>query len=205
MKTNELQMKDELPVVLNILAEFYKYPNEDFYNEVASGNLDKELTSLFSKLDVQIDLKFQAICPPLKELQSQFMDLFSGIKQPCAAPVESLYKQWTTDPTAQVSIAKSKGYLMGDAALHMKYLYEQFQIEVPEGYQNMPDHLTLQLEFLAYLHECSNFETGKQFTDEHLDWLGTFLEELEKLEDNAFYLNATLVLQTFLKNYYMEI
>ncbi|UTW68982.1 molecular chaperone TorD family protein [Anaerobacillus sp. HL2] len=91
------------------------------------------------------------------------MDLFSGIKQPFAPPIESLYKQWTTDPTAQVSIAKNKGYLMGDAALHMKYLYDQYQIEVPEGFSNMPDHLTLQLEFLAFLHESGSYDTVKQF------------------------------------------
>ncbi|UTW68981.1 hypothetical protein KHA80_17400 [Anaerobacillus sp. HL2] len=78
MMTNEIQIKDELPVVLNILAEFYKYPlMKDFYNEVAHlGNIDKELKSLFSKLKLQIKPNFQTICPSLKELQLQFYGSF---------------------------------------------------------------------------------------------------------------------------------
>lgn len=92
MTSDMIQSKDELPIVLSILAEFYKYPDEDFYQEVVSRNVDKELTSLFSKLDIHIKTEFKLICPPHKELQTQFMHLFSGILKPFAPPINQYIK-----------------------------------------------------------------------------------------------------------------
>lgn len=199
--TIQLRTQEDLQKIIYIFAEVYKYPDQAYYDEVYSRQVDEELSGLFSKIKLIIEPQFKEQCPSLEELQSQFMDLFSGIKQPSAPPIESVYKVWTTDPSAKISIAKSKGYLMGDAALHMQHLYKQYQVEVPSGYENMPDHLTLQLEFLAYLHEGDNSEAIKQFIIEHLDWLDDFINELEKLDDSGFYLYATRILQTFLQNY----
>lgn len=199
--TNQLQTQEELQKIIYIFAEVYKYPDKDFYDEVNSRQVDDELLSLYSKIKLTIEPQFKEQCPSLDELQSQYMELFSGIKQPFAPPIESVYKVWTTDSTAKVSISNRKGYLMGDAALHMKHLYNQYQIEVPSGYENTPDHLTLQLEFLAYLHEGDNLDAIKQFISEHLDWLDEFSNELEKLEGSGFYLYATRLLQSFLQSY----
>lgn len=199
--TNQLRTQEELQKIIYIFAEVYKYPDKDFYDEVNSRQVDDELLSLYSKIKLTIEPQFKEQCPSLDELQSQYMELFSGIKQPFAPPIESVYKVWTTDSTAKVSISNRKGYLMGDAALHMKHLYNQYQIEVPSGYENTPDHLTLQLEFLAYLHEGDNLDAIKQFISEHLDWLDEFSNELEKLEGSGFYLYATRLLQSFLQSY----
>lgn len=199
--TNQLQSQEDLQKIIYIFAEVYKYPDQAYYDEVYSRQVDEELSALFSEIKLIIEPQFKEHCPSLEELQLQFMDLFSGIKQPFAPPIESVYKVWTTDSSAKVSIANRKGYLMGDAALHMKHLYKQYQIEVPSGYENTPDHLTLQLEFLAYLHEGDNVEAIKQFISEHLDWLDDFINDLGKLEGSRFYLYATKLLQSFLQKY----
>jgi putative dimethyl sulfoxide reductase chaperone len=199
MKTNQIHSQEELQKIIYTFAEIYKYPEIDFFEEMASQQVDDELTSFFSRVNLNIKTNLKANLSSLEELHAQFMDCFSGIKQPFAPPVESVYKVWTTDPSAQVSIAKSKGYLLGDAALHMQHLFNQFQIEVPSGFENMPDHLTIQLEFLAYLNEVNKHELMKQFINDHLDWLDDFITELEKLESAQFYLYATKLLQTFLE------
>ncbi|MCT8137549.1 molecular chaperone TorD family protein [Anaerobacillus sp. CMMVII] len=200
MMINKIHEQEELQKIIYTFAELFKYPTQDFYEEVSAGHVDEGLKSLFSNLQFDIIADLKGKCLSKENLQQQYMDLFSGLKQPFAPPIESVYKVWTTDETAQVSIAKSKGYLMGDPALHMQYLYKQFQIEVPNGYENMPDHLTLQLEFLAYLLETSNQEVIYQFIDDHLDWLDDFHNELKKIEVSDFYSHATRLLQLFLQN-----
>ncbi|OIJ17210.1 hypothetical protein BKP37_01375 [Anaerobacillus alkalilacustris] len=93
---------------------------------------------------------------------------------------------------------------MGDSAIHMKHLFKQYNISVPHGYENTPDHLTLLLEFLAFLHEGDNTLTILQFISDHLDWLQTFIDELKEVANSSFYVYVTIVFDEFLKAYYLD-
>ena len=175
-------------------AEFYKYPTKEFYEEISTGALDEFFKETMHTLNIPIKTNFQKNVPSLEMLQKSYMNCFSGFTTPFAPPIESVYKVWTTDKTAQVSIAGCKGYLMGDSALHMRHLLKQYNIEVPEGYENMPDHLTILLEFCAFLQKHTDSQQLVQFMNDHLDWIESFEEELTKLNDQSFYVYVTNVL-----------
>lgn len=177
-------------------AEFFKYPTKEFYKEIVSGEVDRFMNQTLKTLNIVHEVNLQQEVPTFPGLQQQYLNCFSGITKPFAPPIESLYKVWTKDPTAQVSIAKSKGYLMGDCALHMQHLLTQFKIDVPKGYENMPDHLTILLEFCAFLQSQGMNELLQQFINDHLDWLEMFEIELLKLdEESGFYVTITKIIR----------
>ncbi|WP_339062170.1 molecular chaperone TorD family protein [Tepidibacillus marianensis] len=124
-------------------------------------------------------------------MKQLFVRCFMGVEQPYAPPVESIYKVWTTDPTSSLSMAKSKGYFYGDPALHLKHLYQQFQLELPDEYANMPDHLTLIIEFLTFLILEGTDQQVSQLLADHFDWLDDFRTELAKVDNVGFYLDVT--------------
>lgn len=205
MSQLELKKSQLLEDFFYTFAEFYKYPTKEFYEEITSGKLDEFLREAISIMGDSVDPNFQQQVPSLEDLQENYMNCFSGIVQPFAPAVESVYKVWTNDPTAQVSIAKSKGYIMGDCALHMKHLLKQYQIELPEGYENTPDHLTIILEFCAYLQKNATDKHLKIFVNDHLDWLHLFEEELMMISDSFFYVNTTSLLREILEGYCKKI
>ncbi|WP_018952919.1 TorD/DmsD family molecular chaperone [Thioalkalivibrio sulfidiphilus] len=43
------------------------------------------------------------------------------------------------------------GNIMGQAALGMESLYQKYQLAKDSGFRDLPDHLSLQLQFIAYL------------------------------------------------------
>lgn len=200
-------IKDQKEVVEGVFitfAEFYKYPTKEFYEEISTGVLDQFLNEAFQMLNIDMKINFQQELPSLEVLQQNFMNCFSGIVTPFYPPVESVYKVWTEDSTAQVSIAKRKGYLMGDSAMHMRHLLQQYNIKVPEGYENMPDHLTILLEFAAFLYMNTEKQHVSQFVNDHLDWLNLFNDSLRSLSDSNFYIYITEVLRQFVTGLFYD-
>ena len=122
------------------------------------------------------------LLPPLSALQYFYVRCFIGIGKKSVLPVESVYKKWTEDPTARLPIAGSTGYLMGDAALHARYLLDHYGLSVPPDYQMMPDHLVLLLELAAFLLRQRTEKESHLFLAQHLDWLGPFTEALQNSE-----------------------
>lgn len=87
-------------------------------------------------------------------------------------PVESLYRPWSQ--AAGNQFGATRGLYMGDSAQHMADLYAALDIEVPEQFAAMPDHLSLELEFLALLLEAGNLQGAREFVADHLAWLGDY-------------------------------
>ncbi len=97
--------------------------------------------------------------------------LVSGM--PLAAmPVESLYKPWSSD--SRNAYGAQRGLYRGEPARHMQSVYASLDIEVPERFAAMPDHLTLELELLALLLEAGNAAAAATVAFEHLDWLDDY-------------------------------
>lgn len=170
------------------LAELFKYPEDDFLNQLLDGSVDKALHDLFHQAGYDIGE------PELKHRASGHADLkhlyaccFLGAIRPYAVPIESVYKVWTTDPSAQVSIAASKGYLMGDSAIHVRHLLEHFGLEIPSEYASMPDHLAILLELAAYFIANRPEADTAIFLADHFDWLDDFQEALVKTDEHDFY------------------
>ncbi|MCK8817018.1 molecular chaperone TorD family protein [Natroniella sulfidigena] len=181
-----------LPEIFLTIAEFYKYPDQKFYDALISDELLDELRERMEKIEVKTDcLTQQADIPDFHQFKQEYLRCFIGMDQPSALPVESIYKVWTTDEQAQINIANEKGYLMGDSALHIKHLIEGLGLEIPEEYKQMPDHLTILLELLVYTIEHCQTDEVKQFLDDHFDWLTDFKERLIEIEALPLFISIT--------------
>lgn len=134
----------------------------------------------------------------LSALQEEYARLFGGWGEKISL-VESTYKPWTTDKQCGMVFAAAKGLLMGDHALHMQELYRQSSLEVPEEFRSMPDHLVLELEFLALMYRYAADEQIEQFIADHLDWIPDLRDALTKAEPHPFYRNAVELLHRFLQ------
>ena len=196
MQNETLNRAEAIEEIYLILAEFYKFPTEEFYQEIIAGGIDQRLQELWRLAGYRsYEVELTKYVDQFPEMKQSYMQCFMGVTKPYAPPVESVYKVWTTDPSAELSIASSKGYFMGDAALHIRYLFEQFQISIPEEYKNMPDHLTLLLEFLSYLLREDRKEFAKQFIIDHFDWLDEFMQELKQLEQSSLFVEVTALVK----------
>lgn len=192
MQAYKASRKEALEEIYLILAEFYKFPTTEFYQEITNELIDNRLKKLFKLIGLNYDwINFKNEFPSFKEMKTCYLNCFLGVNQSCALPIESVYKVWTTDPEVKLAIGNGKGYLFGDSALHMLHLYEQFQLSIPEEYGNIPDHLTLLLEFLAFLIREHKDEDVYQLLIDHFDWLDDFKLELKNIENSYFYVNAT--------------
>jgi TorA maturation chaperone TorD len=135
----------------------------------------------------------------LTTLQGEYTRLFGPWGEKISL-VESTYKTWTTDKACQMVFAASKGLLMGDYALHMLELYRRSSLEVPEEYRSMPDHLVLEMEFLALMYRHAPDEQIERFIRDHLDWIPKLRGAMEKAKPHPFYRNAVELLHLFLQH-----
>lgn len=132
------------------------------------------------------------------ELQEEYRRLFAGAG-PSVSLIESSYKPWTTDPLCRLSFARQRNLLMGDSALHMAALYQSAGLELPKEFGACPDHLVLELEFLAALYRAASDREVKQFICDHLDWVPRMREKLMELRPHPYYRGAAEALDLFLR------
>jgi TorA maturation chaperone TorD len=132
------------------------------------------------------------------ELQEEYHRLFSGGEKESISLIESPHKPWTQDPECRLSFAREKGFLKGDAALHMEAIFQKLCIEVPEPFRDCPDHLVVELEFLSALYGKATDREVKQFIQDHLDWIPQLKKEMMELRSHSFYLSAIELLDLFL-------
>ncbi len=135
----------------------------------------------------------------LSILQREYTRLFGGWEEKISL-VESTYKPWTRDKGCGMVFAASKGLFLGDYAMHMLELYRQSSLEVPEEFRSMPDHLVLELEFLALMYRFASDEQIERFIEDHLDWIPELKEAVEKANPHPFYQNAVEIIHLFLQN-----
>jgi putative dimethyl sulfoxide reductase chaperone len=135
----------------------------------------------------------------LSGLQEEYERLFSQWEAERISLVESTYKPWTKDTGCGMVFAASKGLVMGDSALHMRALYRELSLEVPETFTSMPDHLVLELEFLALLYRSASNAQIERFIGDHLDWIPELKAALEKADPHPFYRSAVGIIHLFLQ------
>ena len=136
----------------------------------------------------------------LAALQKEYERLFAGLPGQRISLVESTYKPWTGDGSCALAFAGDKGLLMGDAALHMREIYRQSSLEVPEDLRSTPDHLLLELEFLSLLYHSATPERIQGFIEDHLDWVPDLKERLAQADAHPFYRRAIELINLFLEH-----
>lgn len=185
--------------VYSIFAEGLKQPTEEWvywYNKYGKRVLTTKFKKVMSSQDLTINLPETL---HLEDLSRLYIDSFIISGPYRLVPVESLYKKWTEEKS-NLSFASSSGYLMGDSAVHMNFIFKKLYITIPEQFQLMPDHLILQLELLALLEEASNIDFLNEFIFEHLDWTHLLLEECAKKNWSGFYYEWFKLIHLFFKN-----
>jgi TorA maturation chaperone TorD len=136
----------------------------------------------------------------LAALQREYERLFGNLTSQKISLVESTYRSWTGDSGCVLAFAGEKGLLMGDAALHMREMFHQFSLEVPEEFRCTPDHLVLELEFLSLLYHCAKQEQVQMFIEDHLDWIPGLKDRVDRAQPHPFYRNVIELINSFLSH-----
>jgi len=134
---------------------------EDFLASASSG-------SSKGKKEIPACLKEALPFPAFEAFANRH---FTGGLPTSIQAVESLYRNWTGQLDSQLLFAGESGFYDSDSAAHMRYLYQQFEIEIAPESILPADHLSLLLGFLALLIENALPLSVMTFIDEHLDWL----------------------------------
>jgi len=135
----------------------------------------------------------------LKELGETYRRLFLDVAGERISLVESYYKPWTQDMTCSLPFASERGNLMGDSALHLSVLFQEAGLQAGEEFRGCPDHLVIELEFLAHLYRGATEIDIRTFIRDHLDWIPLLKEEIKKSHPHPFYVSVLEVLDLFLK------
>ena len=172
-----------------LLSEAFKQPTEAFIAEQPAmvDFLAQAFQEIGYDLPAALYEDWPALLPDLATATAAYRQSFVFPVHARVLPVESVYRRWTSDASAEVPFAAEKGLLLSDHALHMKDLYEAFGISLPAEYESMPDHLCLELEFAALLLEHHQEEKYALFLAEHLDWLDDLVAEAEQKELPDYY------------------
>lgn len=186
--------------VYSQLSEFFKEPTQEFADDIASGRLIRFFrerlpasgsdSSLLDGLLLNGDV--------YAALKDEYRRLFFGPLPPYIVPVESVYKRWTNDPECRLPIASEKGYLMGDPAIDMIERYRRHGMVIPDSYSSMPDHITLELEYMAFL--CGNAAESeqKEFLDSHMDWVNELTNDIKGFSGTNIFYSACIEAAQFL-------
>jgi TorA maturation chaperone TorD len=175
------------------LSEFFKEPTGEFAEDAASSGLLEYFKEVCSALDLDASrlsgLSVSGdVCTILKD---EYRRLFEGPLPPYIVPVESIYKKWSQDPECKLAIAAEKGYLMGDPAMDMIRSYQACGILIPDKYSSMPDHIALELEYLALLYGNENRENPGDFAARHLNWVDDLVRDIRRINTRGpFYSTA---------------
>jgi TorA maturation chaperone TorD len=170
-------------LVYSLLAGPLYEPSSAFLEAVSQGQWSSTLNEALAAQGLALEVPS---APPAEVLAGEYHRIFRDPIRPLR-PIESLFKPWTTDPEAEVLPARERGWLGGDPAAHLKALYQELGIEVPEALSYAPDHLALELEFMSFLVERGTQIQQELFRQQHLDWLPDLVAEADRLGVSGFY------------------
>ncbi len=183
-----------------LLSEAFKQPTEPFVAEqpAMASFLAQAFQELGYDLPAALYENWPALLPDLPTAVATYRQSFLLPIPSRVVPVESIYRRWTVDSSAEVPFAAEKGLLLSDHGLHMKALYASFGIMIPVEFQSMPDHLCLELEFAALLLEQQAEEQHRLFLAEHLNWLYELADDAEDQAIPTYYLQLIKLTAQFL-------
>ena len=188
--------------LLMLFADFFAFPDQEFWAHVQTGAIDQEIMELSGLAGVPVETDLKSVVPTYEEWITAYNHCFLGTQKPFAPPIESIYKQWTVDESFQVPFKHQKGYLMGDCAQHVRHILDSFGLEIPVEYHMMPDHLIILLELLAFLLRSGFPQEAQQFIRDHLDWLPDLRRAIEDLPvDGKLYLEVLVALEKVLQTF----
>ena len=178
------------------LARGFSYPDARWVSSLLSGQWPDALAEIMKPWGLSADgLKRAVIELPLESgaaleaLQVEYTYLFiNAVPRVPAPPYASAYT--------------GQGLLMAEPAEAALRAYREAGLALAKDYQDLPDHLAAELEFLAWLgqqgitafekgeeHEANQWEKrGKAFLSQQvLSWLPEFCRRVEEASRISFY------------------
>lgn len=205
MKTNnDIEFCD----IFAQLSEFFKEPTVEFADDVASGRLRSFFEEVFASHETEESSMLNGLSVSgdvYTILEEEYRRLFVGPMPPYIVPVESVYKRWSNDPECKLPIAAEKGYLMGDPAMDMIRRYQTHDIVIPDKYSSIPDHIALELEYMAYLFINGVHDEQKEFLASHLDWVDDLTRNIRNFKESSkFYAAGAEVTALIISKFYRK-
>jgi len=129
-------------------------------------------------------------------LEYEYNRLFVGPGHVPCPPYESVYRK--DRPLME------RGLVMGPSVADVKAMYLQGGLEMSKKFRDLPDHISVELEFMAYL--CSRESSSERFVDiereffnRHIRvWYRDFLNCIMANTTSSFYLKLAQALEEFL-------
>lgn len=147
--------------------------------------LSEAMTVLGCPFKIPVSLLKPAITPA--ELAEEYLQAFSLPHGLGIWLVESVYKPWTLDRSAELPFMSEAGWLGGDAASHLRDMMGEMGIELSPEIQATPDHLSAELEIISLLVEEADPDAQATFLAQHLDWLPLLLARCDEAGLGGFY------------------
>jgi len=168
-------------------------------------------TELFGDLAVKPLLQYAEASRNAAELQRQahqeFMNLFRVPGGQYITPYESVFRD-----TRDVGGQQVKGLLMGPSAVDVQKWYRIAAVEISAEYKDLPDHVSLELNFLA--HVCGKelgfstagddarltraWEIERDFLAAHVvSWVAPLRDKLYEKSQHAYFRTVADLLVEF--------
>lgn len=158
-----------------------------------------EVYSAAQRLQGELDLGLDNPANYQEKLQSDFNRLFAGPGHLAAPPWESVYRS-------------RERLLFGEPTLAVREFYRSFGLETKKGRSEPDDHLSLELEFMAWLckqaarpaispEQIKLYLSGQaRFLSEHLlEWVPALCDDIGKAAESEFFRGLALLTAQWLK------
>ncbi len=194
---------DPVPHAYLFFARAFSHPRKEFYDRLASGEVQAWLKGVFARLpfDLSVDeaLQFSA---PWEEVDPEFIETFD------------------MSPTGAVPCPLYEGLVRRDQTRQEVFedllrFYEHFGVSFREEQREYPDRLCVELEFVAYLAQAERqaLESGRQprplrlaqrdFLERHLlAWFPLVNQKIPNATGEPFYVRAGSSLGRLLRNHH---
>ena len=193
--------------IFDLLSVSFSYPSEELYQSLLDGRYAKELAQQVSKLsnaenlaDMVAQLAAYGDNDPAGDyfvFESEYINLFEYNKD--APPLHPNAHLYSGDETQPVPVYQ-----------RLKSMYRDFDIDMAsDRVTEQPDHLSVQLEFFAYLNRLllvDNDEPGQQKINNalssfclELEWTHQWAERVSTRPVQTFYQPLALFLLLMLE------
>ena len=200
-----MEAADSLPSLSQLylfLGKCFSYPTREFYQLTQDEGTGAEVRVMVEALPFAVNFKgIPTPSLPHEDFESEYISAFDiafGPSHPCPLH-ESDHRDDVRSPEITEELLR---------------FYEHFQVKLRGKERDYPDHLVVELEFVAYLAK-KEADAGKRgndpapycraqvdFLERHLDkWVPKLDEKIQKSIKQSFYQGASSFLREFLSNH----
>src|SRR3990170_5728932 len=200
-----MEAADSLPSLSQLylfLGKCFSYPTQEFYQLTQDEGTGEQVRTMVEALPFDVNFKgIPTPSLPQEDFESEYIsafDLAFGPSHPCP-----LHESDHRDDVSSTDITEE-----------LLRFYEHFQVKLGDKERDYPDHLVVELEFMAYLAKKEGDALKREndpapyrfaqadFLERHLEkWVSRLDERIQKRIKEPFYRGASAFLREFLSNH----